>query len=51
MQSFPEVDRVGWFGLDEARRKLIAGQAPFIDSLLQCLQGHGANAEQPPAAG
>lgn len=37
MQSFPEVDRVGWFGLPEARRKLIAGQAPFIDSLEQWL--------------
>jgi predicted NUDIX family NTP pyrophosphohydrolase len=33
LRSFPEVDRVQWFGLEEARRKLIAGQAPFIDSL------------------
>lgn len=33
LQSFPEVDRVQWFGLEEARRKLIAGQAPFIDAL------------------
>jgi len=38
MQTFPEVDRVRWFALDEARRKLIAGQAPFIDSLAQWLQ-------------
>jgi predicted NUDIX family NTP pyrophosphohydrolase len=37
MQSFPEVDRVQWFGLDEARRKLIAGQAPFIDGLARLL--------------
>ena len=37
LQSFPEVDRVRWFGLEEARRKLIAGQAPFIDSLVQLL--------------
>lgn len=36
-QSFPEVDRVQWFALDEARRKLIAGQAPFIDALEQLL--------------
>jgi predicted NUDIX family NTP pyrophosphohydrolase len=41
MQSFPEVDRVQWFGLKEARRKLIAGQAPFIDALEQWLQGSG----------
>jgi predicted NUDIX family NTP pyrophosphohydrolase len=39
LQSFPEVDRVGWFGLSEARRKLIAGQAPFIDALEEWLQG------------
>jgi len=37
LQFFPEVDRVQWFGLEEARRKLIAGQAPFIDSLLPWL--------------
>lgn len=37
LQSFPEVDRVQWFGLEEARRKLIAGQAPFIDGLAQWL--------------
>jgi predicted NUDIX family NTP pyrophosphohydrolase len=36
-QAFPEIDRLGWFALDEARRKLIAGQAPFIDSLEQWL--------------
>jgi predicted NUDIX family NTP pyrophosphohydrolase len=33
LASFPEVDRVGWFDLAQARRKLLAGQAPFIDSL------------------
>jgi predicted NUDIX family NTP pyrophosphohydrolase len=33
LASFPEVDRVHWFGLDEARRKLIAGQVPFIDAM------------------
>jgi len=38
MQSFPEVDRVAWFGLEEARRKLIAGQAPFITALEQLLR-------------
>lgn len=33
MQSFPEVDRVQWFGLEAARQKLIGGQAPFIAAL------------------
>ena len=37
MQSFPEVDRVGWFSLGEARRKLLPGQAPFLDALQRVL--------------
>jgi predicted NUDIX family NTP pyrophosphohydrolase len=44
MQSFPEVDRVQWFGCEEARRKLIAGQAPFIASLEQWLAAPGRSA-------
>lgn len=31
--SFPEVDRVAWVGLSEARAKLVAGQRPAIDTL------------------
>lgn len=51
MQSFPEIDRVRWYGLDEARRKLIAGQAPFIDALQRTLQGQGLPDGPPAAAG
>ena len=29
-QSFPEVDRAAWFGLDEAEGKLHKGQAPLV---------------------
>jgi predicted NUDIX family NTP pyrophosphohydrolase len=32
-QSYPEVDRVAWFSLDEARRKIIAAQLPLLDRL------------------
>src|SRR5262247_1195916 len=32
-QSFPEVDRAQWFSPEEARRKINAGQIPFIDRL------------------
>lgn len=32
-QSFPEVDRAGFFGLDAARRKIKEAQRPFIDRL------------------
>jgi hypothetical protein len=33
VQTFPEIDRVEWFDLDEARRRLKAAQAPFLDRL------------------
>ncbi len=32
-QTFPEVDRAAWFGLEEARRKILAAQQGFIDRL------------------
>src|SRR5262245_32474483 len=35
--SFPEVDRAEWFSIDEARRKILSGQSPFIDRLLGAL--------------
>ena len=34
-QSYPEVDRVEWFSLDQARSKIIPAQGPFIDRLEQ----------------
>jgi predicted NUDIX family NTP pyrophosphohydrolase len=37
MQSFPEVDRAQWFTPDESRQKILPGQAPFIDRLLERL--------------
>jgi predicted NUDIX family NTP pyrophosphohydrolase len=38
-QEFPEVDRVAWFGLDEARRKIQRGQEALLDQLLHILGG------------
>jgi predicted NUDIX family NTP pyrophosphohydrolase len=32
-QGFPEVDRGAWFTLAEARRRIIAGQAAFLDEV------------------
>lgn len=32
-QEFPEVDRAEWFAPEEARRKLLPGQRPFLDRL------------------
>jgi predicted NUDIX family NTP pyrophosphohydrolase len=37
LQQFPEVDRVGWFGLEAARAKLLPAQVAFIDRLAQML--------------
>lgn len=33
--SFPEIDRAGWFGPEAARRKILKGQKPIIEALLQ----------------
>jgi predicted NUDIX family NTP pyrophosphohydrolase len=35
--AFPEVDRAGWFGIEEARQKLIPAQAEFLDRLRERL--------------
>jgi predicted NUDIX family NTP pyrophosphohydrolase len=32
-REFPEIDRVAWFDLAEARRRIKAAQEPFIDRL------------------
>jgi predicted NUDIX family NTP pyrophosphohydrolase len=32
--EFPEIDRAGWFAVDEAREKLNPAQAKFLDRLL-----------------
>lgn len=36
-QTFPEVDRAGWFTVGEARKAILPGQAPFLAELLKLL--------------
>jgi predicted NUDIX family NTP pyrophosphohydrolase len=36
-QAFPEVDRAEWFTPEEARTRILPGQEPFIDRLLERL--------------
>jgi predicted NUDIX family NTP pyrophosphohydrolase len=36
-RQYPEVDRAAWFTLEEARRKILAGQQPLLDELEQLL--------------
>ena len=37
-QSFPEVDRIAYFTLATARRKILPGQRPFIEELVARLK-------------
>jgi predicted NUDIX family NTP pyrophosphohydrolase len=39
LQEFPELDRVAWLGVPEARVKLLKGQQPFLDRLATGLAG------------
>jgi len=31
--EFPEIDRAEWFGLEEARQRILPGQQPFLEEL------------------
>jgi predicted NUDIX family NTP pyrophosphohydrolase len=49
LEAFPEVDRAGWFEIDRAREKLVRGQLPFLDRLLE-RAGSGSRARLEPRA-
>lgn len=36
-KTYPEVDRGGWFGVEEAKRKILPGQAGFLEELPRLL--------------
>ena len=36
-RSYPEIDRIEWFGLAEARRRINAAQSPLLDRLVLAL--------------
>jgi predicted NUDIX family NTP pyrophosphohydrolase len=38
VQEFPEIDRGGWFGIEEAKQRIQPGQVGFIQELEQLLQ-------------
>jgi predicted NUDIX family NTP pyrophosphohydrolase len=40
-QDFPEVDRAGWFSIEEAGRKILPAQAPLLRELRQMLERRG----------
>lgn len=39
LQAFPEIDRVAWFSVAEARRRANRSQADFVDRLVTALGG------------
>jgi predicted NUDIX family NTP pyrophosphohydrolase len=39
MRDFPEIDDARWVGLAEARGKLVRGQLPVLDALVERLAG------------
>ena len=41
MQTFPEIDRVAWCPIGEARELLVAAQVPMLDDLLALVGGPG----------
>jgi len=41
LREFPEVDRVEWFGLDAAVKKIFKGQAPLIEELVSLKNMNG----------
>lgn len=40
--QFPEVDRAAWFSIEEARKRILKGQQPFLDRLLALLKSEAA---------
>ncbi len=38
IEVFPEIDRVAWFKLERAHRKIKAAQAPFLDRLARSIE-------------
>ena len=41
-RTHPEIDRAGWFTLDAAHRKILAGQRPLLDELEQWIARSGS---------
>jgi len=46
LREYPEIDRVGWFRVPEARSKLLKGQRPLLDQLLDAVGGAESAASQ-----
>lgn len=43
LQHFPEVDRVEWYTLPQARKKLLAAQNELLDRLMELMRGSSSS--------
>jgi predicted NUDIX family NTP pyrophosphohydrolase len=43
--EIPEVDRGDWFSIDQAKERILKGQAPFLDRLSQLLSPRATHEE------
>jgi predicted NUDIX family NTP pyrophosphohydrolase len=48
-QTFPEIDRGGWYSIEAARRIINPAQIAFLDELAASLAGPEASLDEPPA--
>lgn len=46
--EFPEVDKAGWFSIDEALEKINKGQRPIVEALVERLRANGTRARGRP---
>jgi len=37
LQEYPEIDKAGWFDIEQAKKKILKGQIGFIDKLVEIL--------------
>ncbi len=44
VREYPEIDRVAWLDVSEARSKLLKGQRPLLDRLLDAVEDAGSAA-------
>ena len=42
-QTFPEIDRAEWFGLEEARKRIVNGQLPILEELERVISQRGVD--------
>ncbi len=42
LRNYPEVDRAEWFGLEEARRRILESQRPLLDALVRAATGRSS---------